>query len=122
MEQFSEGWDEAAIEAALLENDPDTLLHVPIIVSLNPPDCAWAERICLTLASHTDAQVRANAILGFGHLARVCGALDEAKVRPIVEAALKDADENVRGQADAAASDINHFLDWNPPFDLTETS
>jgi hypothetical protein len=56
--------------------------------------------------------VRGNAVLGFGHLARRFRRLDEGVVRPIIENALLDADPYVRGQADAAADDVAHFLGW----------
>ncbi len=113
MNPFPDGWDEAKVEAVLARGDPAEMLHVPIVVSLNPPETAWAEGICFRLAEHDDAQVRANAILGFGHLARTLGALDEARVRPLIEAALNDADERVRANAETAASDISFFLGWD---------
>lgn len=112
MGPFKHGWDEAQVEAVLARGDPAELLYAPIVVSLDPPDCAWAQDICLRLAAHADAQTRANAILGLGHLARTCGALDEARVRPLIEAALQDEDARVRGHADSARSDIAHFLGW----------
>lgn len=114
MGPFKDGWDEAQVEAVLARGEPDELLYAPIVVSLDPPDCAWALGICKRLAAHADARVRGNAILGFGHLARVCRALDH-DVAPIVEAALRDPDPVVRGKAGDAASDINHFLGWSLP-------
>jgi len=112
MGPFKDGWDEAQVEAVLERGDPDELLYAPIVVSLDPPDCAWSFAICDRLAAHADPRVRANAILGFGHLARTCGALEEARVRPLVEAALRHADPRVRGNAETAASDIRFFLGW----------
>lgn len=109
---FADGWDEAKVEAVLARGLPDELLHVPIVVSLDPPDCVWSLAICRRLSAHPDTRVRANAILGFGHLARMCGAL-EPDVRQLIESALDDPDENVRFKANDAAHDINHFLGWN---------
>ena len=88
MGPFRDGWTEADIEAVLANGEPQELLYVPIVVSLDPPDWAWSQAICVRLAGHPDANVRGNAILGFGHLARVCGKLDEAVVRPLIESAL----------------------------------
>jgi hypothetical protein len=68
--------------------------------------------VCLRLSGHPHFNVRGNAILGFGHLARTCGALDEGRVKPLIERALKDTDEYVRGQANAAADDLAHYLGW----------
>ena len=76
MGPFRDGWTEADIEAVLANGEPQELLYVPIVVSLDPPDWAWSQAICVRLAGHPDANVRGNAILGFGHLARVCGKLD----------------------------------------------
>jgi hypothetical protein len=111
MGPFEHGWDEAKVEAVLARGDPAELLYVPIVVSLDPPDCAWSFAICKRLATHADANVRGNAILGFGHLARTCGAL-EREVGALIEAAHDDPDEYVRGQAYDAACDVNHFLGW----------
>ena len=106
-------WTIADVEAEIAKDDPTDGLHeVPIDVSMDPPDCAWAMSVCLRLSGHRDEQVRGNAILGFGHLARICGQLNEALVKPLVEAALVDASAIVRGQAEAAADDLRHFLGW----------
>jgi hypothetical protein len=57
--------------------------------------------------------VRGNALLGFGHLARVLGVMREPEaVRALVEAGLADPDPYVSGQSEAAASGLEHFLGW----------
>lgn len=106
------GWTMADVEDALARDAPDELFHVPILVGMGPPDCAWAQEICIRLASHPHPNVRGDAVLGLGHLARTCGALDGARVRPILQSALHDPDPYVRGQAHAAADDAAHFLGW----------
>lgn len=105
------GWTKDDIEVAIAAGDCQDLIRIPICVSMDPPDCAWAEAVCVRLARHTEAQVRANAILGFAHLARVCGRLNESIVRPIIEAGLREPPP-VYGQAVAAADDVEHFLGW----------
>ncbi len=105
----------AAIEAAIARDDPAELLHVPIAVSMGADDGAWAEEVCVRLATHPHPNVRGNAVLGFGHLARRFGMLDRAVVLPLVTAALADADDYVAGQADAAMDDLRHFLGWPRP-------
>jgi hypothetical protein len=105
-----------SITAALARNDPDELLHIPIALSLNPPEDeqpGYAEVVCLQLAAHPHANVRGNAILGFGHLARTAGVIrDVETVRALVLAGLADPDPYVSGQADSAASDLEFFLGW----------
>jgi hypothetical protein len=112
MGHFRDGWTIEDVQAVLDRADPQELLYVPITVSLDPPDCRWSESTCLRLSSHPDEQVRANAVLGFGHLARTCGRLDEEVVRPIIEAGLRDASAVVRDHAGSAADDVTHFLGW----------
>ncbi len=99
-------------EAAIARDDPAELYVVPISISMYHEDLEWAQAMCVKLASHQDATVRGNAVLGFGHLARRFRKLDEDVVRPIIENALTDADPYVRGQAHDAADDVTHFLGW----------
>ena len=102
-----------AAEAAIRRDVAAELLYVPLQVSLHATDPAWAEEICVRLAAHRVPNVRGNAVLGFGHLARRFGKLDRARVEPLVRAALRDADAFVRGQASSAADDVQHFLGWD---------
>lgn len=106
----------AHITAALARNAPDELLHIPIALSMDPPEGehpGYAEAICLQLAEHSNGNVRGNALLGFGHLARTAGIIrDEPRVRALIEAGLADPDDYISGQADSAASDLEHFLGW----------
>jgi len=106
MGPFREGWTAAEINAVIERNDPLEVLYVPIVVSMDPPDREWAEKICESLAHHRDERVRANAILGFGHLARTCREITSGRVLPLVAAALTDASAAVRGNAEIAAEDI----------------
>jgi hypothetical protein len=112
MGPFQDGWTEADVEAAIARNDPAELLYAPIVVSMDPPDCEWAESVCVRLAVHPNPRVRANAILGFGHLARTCRKLNKPVVRPLVESGLNDPAPEVRGQAEAAVMDLQTFLGW----------
>lgn len=112
MNPFHPGWTKDDVTQVLQRGDPKELLYIPILVSMNVDhdDREWAENICIALADHPDFNVRGNAILGFGHIARICQTLSTQKILPLVEKALKDEHEFVRGQADSAASDIAFFL------------
>ena len=108
-----EPWTKKNVEAAIERDDPEELSLVPIVISLYPSDdCFWSESICIRLATHPHSVVRGNAILGFGHLARVCRKLDKKTVKPLIMAALRDPNDYVRGQANAAKSDVQQFLRW----------
>ena len=112
MGPFRGGWTKDDVEAVLRRGVPSELLWAPIVVSMDPPDCEWAQSVCVRLATHQDGNVRGNAVLGFGHLARTCGRVNESIVRPLVEAALCDPDEYVAGHGHDAADDLRHFLGW----------
>lgn len=99
------------VEAALGRDDPEELIRAVLAVALHSEDGEWAASVCVRLASHGHFNVRGNAILGFGHLARRYGRLEPA-ARDIIEAALRDADPYIRGQAEAVADDVQHFLHW----------
>ncbi len=109
-----DGWTKQSIDALVARAEVDDLRLVPIAITCwGTPDPQWSENICLSLSQHSDPFVRGNAVLGLGHLSRVCGVLDKARCLPVVEAALSDPDAHVRGQANAAVDDLNHFLGWS---------
>lgn len=112
MGPFKEGWSEVDVEQALARQNPNELLYVPIVVGMNAPDCdrEWAENICFNLAQHSNFNVRGNAILGLGHIARTCGVLNLEKSIPLIVRALNDPNEYVRGHAEDAANDFKVYL------------
>ncbi len=117
MGPFNSGWTEADVEAVLLRGDPMELLYAPIVAGMNADLCSqgWAESVCLRLAAHSDFNVRGNAMLGFGHIARTCRELSLGRVLPVLSNALVDPHEYVRGQADCAACDLDMFMGVRVP-------
>lgn len=117
MGPFSSGWTEADVEAVVARSDPQELLYVPIVVGMNASDCerSWVENIFLKLAEHADFNVRGNAVLGFGHIARTCRELDLERIVPVIAAALNDPHEYVRGHANNAACDLELYLGVRVP-------
>ena len=102
----------AEIESAIKQGDPEELSHAVLSAAIYSDDPAWAEGVCLRLAKRSNFNVRGNAILGFGHIARVHGKLNEEAVKPLIEAALRDENDYVKGQAEAASGDVEFFLKW----------
>jgi HEAT repeat protein len=51
-------------------------------------------------------------MVGFAHLAERFGVLDAARVRPILEAGLRDREQYVREQAAAAVEALDQTLGW----------
>jgi len=105
-------WTREDVELALRDDVPETLCRAVIAISMHESDRRWAEDLCIKLSSHRHFNVRGNAVLGFGHIVRIHGQLDEDVVHPIIAAALHDPDEYVRGQAISAADDTAFFLGW----------
>jgi len=101
-----------SFERARERDDPIELQQLVIEVALHADSREWAECTCADLARHRNAQVRGNALLGFGHLARRFGALDRRRVQRLVEIGLFSQHEYVRAQAESAAEDLETFLAW----------
>ena len=102
----------AEIEDAVEADNPDELYIAVLAAALYSQDLEWAQSICLALSSHPHWNVRGNAVLGFGHLARLHGSLNEERIKPVIESALTDSEEYVRGQAYAAMEDVEQYLEW----------
>lgn len=94
---------------AIEDDDVDRLRTLIVGAALHEANFDAVYEACVELSRHTDDEVRGNAVLGFGHLARRFGRLgDEAPA--IVRAAMTDPSWHVRGQAHAAAMDLRDFL------------
>jgi len=100
------------IEKAVEENDTDKLPLIVLSVALYSDDYEYAENFCVRFSNNGHFTIRANAIQGFGHIARTDGKLNEELVKPIIKRALKDENEFVRGEAIDAKDDTKHFLKW----------
>jgi hypothetical protein len=103
------------VDAAIAQDDPTVLRSEVIWVAMYHPDPVYAEALCSQLSSHVNNEVRGNAVLGFGHVARVHGVLNRDLVQPIILAALSETDRHVRGHAICAVQDTSHFLGWTFP-------
>lgn len=97
----------AEAERATTAADPAELARVILALALHADfhrAAAFGERF----AGHPDPGVRGAAMLGFGHLARRFGTV-APRVIALIEAGLTDPDPWVRGQAEAAADDVEYF-------------
>ena len=102
----------ARAESAIAQDAPESLRDVAREIGLEAADREWAQSCLIQLARHRDAEVRGNALEGFGHLARRFGRLDPGRVRRIVGIALIDPSDQVREKARSAALDLKTFLRW----------
>ena len=117
MGPFAPGWTEDDVEAVIQRDDPVEVLHAPIVVGMhaNGLQRTWAESVCQRLARHPDPRIRVNALMGFGHIARTCKALDTAAAAPFIVAGMEDPDEAVRDAAHTAASDVSIYAGDDVP-------
>ena len=102
----------ARAEALIEQDETTSLREVAREIGLEAADREWAQSCLIQLARHRDAEVRGNALEGFGHLARRFGRLDPGRVRRIVAIALVDPSQLVREKARSAALDLRTFLRW----------
>ena len=107
---------EQAIEAALERDDPVELTDLILELAIDGTDRGFAENCCVRLARHRNPNVRGNAVLGLGHLARRFGRLDGQRVKRVMEIALHERSEHVSAQARSAAEDLATFLNWEFDF------
>lgn len=110
---MAESFSPPRVNEAFGRDDPLELQDLVVALALESEDRRFAEACCAQLAKHRDANVRGNALLGFGHLARRFGQLDERRVKRLVEIGLFDRHEYVRAQAESAAEDIEIHLAWH---------
>ena len=106
-------WKHEDVEQAILSDDIEALRLAVIGVSMHDDDWRYAQDLCVRLSSHPHFNVRGNAVLGFAHIARVHRHLDRSVVQPIIQRALHDEDEYVRGHADSAVDDTVIYLKWS---------
>jgi hypothetical protein len=92
-------YSESEIEQAVKDDEAAKLSLVVLSVALFSDDFERAENFCVRFSKHEHFNVRGNAIQGFGHIARIYGKLNEASIKPIIVTALKDENEDVRGNA-----------------------
>lgn len=104
--------DRAFIAQAERENDLAALVRGVIAVALHDRDFSYAQDLCLRLASHSNLNVRGNALQAMGHLIRLHKQLDERSVRPLIAASLRDPSEYVRSQAEEVRDESARVLGW----------
>ena len=106
-----DGLSHEAAEALATGGDVTALSKALISLSSSDPDLRWTADFLLRLTQHSNPNVRGNAVLGLGHLARRFRTLpNRDAAAAAVKAGLADPDAFVRGQADSAADDLGSFL------------
>jgi hypothetical protein len=114
MEYTEEAWMPAdKVMKLVCAGDDIAAARALIGLALHSSTLAPALEVFLVAARSSDPLVRGNALLSFGHLARRFRELPRDPVYDLVVQGLADSHPHVRGQADAAADDLDQFLDWH---------
>jgi hypothetical protein len=103
--------DRSTIESVLAIGSIDELERLSLAVGQDFPNWKYAQDVCLQLAEHSDDNVRANACLGLGYIARIHRRLEKHLVKPVLLRELRSQTDR-RGQIEDAIQDINFFLGW----------
>jgi hypothetical protein len=77
-------------------------------LALNELELPWIQDRVIELLDHSDARVRASAIISVGHLVRLHGSIDEERVLPILERLNEDPEAS--DYVENALDDIQMFL------------
>ena len=96
-----------ALHLAIQKDDARELCGAMIAAALNVDDWEWLQDELVELLHHPDLNVRAIAATSLGHVARIHGRLDVARVRPLLEELRQH--QKTRGFADTALEDIEMF-------------
>ena len=102
---------EEEIERVLREGTWEELMRLSLGVGRYWPDWRYSQDICLRLAKHSDAAVRANACLAFSYIAQTHGKLDKQLIEEAVTRELR-TQEKFRSRIELAIEEINRFMGW----------
>lgn len=97
--------DEA--EPLLRSEDLDVVCRTLVRLVHSDVDPRWAQARCVDAAASPHLAVRQTAATCIGHLARLHGKVDPAKVMPVLRRLLKDP--GTQGAAEDALDDIQAF-------------
>lgn len=88
----------------------DNVVQGILSLSLYGENYNEIQRVLITYSKHEHENIRAIAILGFGHIARRFGRINKPIMLSIIKEGLKDRSCFVRGHANVALEDILHFV------------
>lgn len=92
----------------LASEDPRKIMYALLRLSLHGPDFAFAEKMALEHATHSDLWVRRNAATALLHVARLNGSID---LRAVMTTLLKmGEDPEVFDWSDSALDEIEIYM------------
>jgi hypothetical protein len=111
-EPLPEYRDEPEVDRVLSDGSREELMRLSLALGQSWPDWQYAQAICLRLAEHADAGVRANACLALSYIAYAHRKLDKEPVERVLLRELQ-VQKQYRWSVEEAISDINHYMGWN---------
>ncbi|MDK8182029.1 CPCC family cysteine-rich protein [Paenibacillus sp. UMB4589-SE434] len=90
-------------------DNPDTIVRGFLSLALNADDGEFVQELMVRYTQHNNENIRGIAILCFGHIARIHGAVNKELIIPLINDALNDESSFVRGHANSDLDDINMF-------------
>ncbi len=106
---LSEPLSQSDARARLSAKDPHLVCEALVAVGLFENDYAFASDVILERGNDRDSQIRGAALIALAHLARRHRRIPPTAFE-LVRKALRDPDEYIRGQAQAASDDIEQFV------------
>lgn len=98
------------IEDLIKSDQYDEIAKEIIGLAMYEEDYEFSLKMVISCSYHTNEIVRGNGVLCLGHLARVHRKLPKESTISILNNALKDDSDYVRGQAFSAIDDIELFV------------
>lgn len=95
-------------ENAFASGMSDRIIFALLAVAFHDPDATWAQDKALGFLDFADPDVRAAAATSLGHIARIHGRIDSARVIPSLESLRNDPE--IGGQVDDALEDIARYV------------
>lgn len=96
------------LEPLLRSADARVVADALLSAALHDPELAWVQTECLRHLDHADLGVRASAVIGLGHLARLHRRLDLGVVLPRLEHL--QGDPQLGGRVNDVMDDIQMFV------------
>ena len=98
------------VEHIFASGEPERVAECLLALASSEPDTAYVWDTLCRFAKHTAPGIRGIAILCIGHMPRIHGEIPLDWAPAVLEQALCDPDEVVRGHAVSAKDDVEMFV------------
>ena len=105
-------FDEFKVDEILVNATLEELLELPLAAGLYWASAKRAQKVCLALITHENANVRANAVMGLGHIAYTKRELDKRLIKPYILHEFRTNTE-FRDSIRCSIEEINLCMGWN---------